>query len=245
MRNNNYGWLPDIPDKRDFLYASIKPRIRVAGTVDLRGKCPAVEQQGRLSSCTAQALAGNLEFLDNMTDSRYTDISRLFIYYNERVIIDTVYSDSGARLRDGIKTLKNDGVCDESLWPYKIAKFDEKPLLKCYQAAKAHRITSYFRLRTLNEMLACLSDGFPFVFGFTVYDSFESARVKKTGIIDMPKKTERALGGHAVMAAGYDQRSKRFLIRNSWGARWGMKGYFTMPYKYLETLAADFWTIRK
>lgn len=240
-----YGWLPDIPDNRDYLYSAVKPRVRIKATVDLREQCPKIEYQGALSSCTAQALAGNLEFLDKLPDKKYTDISRLFIYYNERVLIDTVYSDSGARLRDGIKTLKNDGVCEEKLWPYNIRKFDTKPPQPCYKAAKEHRITSYYRIKTLRDMLVCLGDGFPFVFGFTVYESFESAKVAKTGVMYMPKKGERAVGGHAVMAVGYDQKKKRLLVRNSWGTQWGVKGYFTMPFEYAETLAADFWTIRK
>lgn len=94
-------------------------------------------------------------------------------------------------------------------------------------------------------MLACLVEGYPFVFGFSVYESFESERVTRTGIVYMPKKGEKMLGGHAVMAVGYDQREKRFLVRNSWGSGWGMGGYFTIPFEYLETLADDFWTIRR
>ena len=245
MRHKRYGWIRDLPDKRDFLYAAIKPVIRLPRAIDLRSVCPEIEDQGQLGSCTAQALAGNLEFLDNMPDQLYTDVSRLFIYYNERVLQDTVGYDSGASIRIGIKTLKNDGVCGESFWPYLIGKFDRKPPERCYAAARDHRISSYHRLSRLNEMLTCLADGYPFVFGFTVYESFESQAVARTGVVPMPKKGEKSLGGHAVMAAGYDQVKKRFLVRNSWGAQWGKKGYFTMPFEYLETLAADFWTIRK
>ena len=240
-----YGWLPDVPDGRDFLYKAIKPTVRLPGKVDLRVFCSKVEDQGALGSCTAQALAGNIEFLDNVADSAYIDVSRLFIYYNERVLIDTVDYDSGAFLRDGIKTLKNEGSCHEKMWPYVISKFDKKPPVKCYTDGKKHLIESYHRITTLNEMLVCLAEGFPFVFGFTVYESFESLKVQKTGFVSMPKKDERAIGGHAVMAIGYDQAAKRFLVRNSWGEGWGIKGYFTMPYRYLETLADDFWTIRK
>ena len=240
-----YGWLPDIPDQRDYLYRAIKPVIRLPDRVDLRGLCPTIEDQGRLGSCTAQALAGNIEFLDNMADSIYTDTSRLFIYYNERVIIGTEDYDSGASLRDGIKTLKNSGACHEELWPYLIERFDRKPPLSCYTQAKKHCIQSYHRIASLKEMLTCLAEGYPFVFGFTVYESFESEAVAQTGVVHMPKKSETALGGHAVMAIGYYQKQKRFLVRNSWGEKWGISGYFTMPYRYLETMAGDFWTIRK
>ena len=241
----SYGWLPDIPDQRDYFYKAIKPKIKLPAEIDLRKYCSAIEDQGNLGSCTAQALAGNLEFLDNQPDSVYTDVSRLFIYYNERVLRDSEAFDSGAFLRDGIKTLKKTGYCREKIWPYKIEQFKLKPPALCYKEAKNHLISSYYRLSSLTEMLVCLADGYPFVFGFTVYESFETEKVKRTGIVPMPKKDERPVGGHAVLAVGYNQKQKRFLVRNSWGKAWGKDGYFTMPYEYLETQAADFWTIRK
>ena len=240
-----YGWIPDVPDQRDFLYAAIKPAKRRFLDVDLRKYCSSIEDQGNLGSCTAQALAGNIEFLDNKPDSRYIDTSRLFIYYNERVLEDTIEYDSGSSLRDGIKTLKNDGACEERLWPYTIKKFAKKPPLACYRNAKTHRISSYYRVHTIEEMLTCLNEGYPFVFGFSVYESFESAEVSRTGVVSMPAKGERVIGGHAVMAVGFFQKEKRFLVRNSWGRDWGMEGYFTMPFEYLTKLSADFWTIRK
>ncbi len=245
MKNRAYGWLPDIPDQRDYLYKAIQPIIRLPRKVDLRGLCSEIERQGDLGSCTAQALAGNIEFLDKISDFKYTDVSRLFIYYNERALMHTIRYDSGSPLRGGIKTLKNSGVCEETLWPYQISKFTRKPPLKCFTDAKKHRITSYHRINSLNQMLACLAEGYAFVFGFTVYESFESQEVLRTGIVHMPKKKEKAIGGHAVMAAGYDQTAKRFIVRNSWGKDWGKDGYCTMPFEYLQTLAGDFWTIRK
>ncbi|MCX5715331.1 MAG: C1 family peptidase [Candidatus Omnitrophica bacterium] len=240
-----YGWVPDVPDQRDYLYRAIRPVVRLPKEVDLCKLCSDVENQGALGSCTANALAGNLEFLDNMNDAAYKDVSRLFIYYNERLLEGTVSSDSGASLRDGIKTLRKYGSCWEDRWPYIIKYFDRRPPQTCYAQARQHRIESYHRISTLSEMLACLCEGYPFVFGFSVYESFESKRVAATGVVNMPKKSEIVLGGHAVMAVGFNRKNKRFLVRNSWGTDWGMAGYFTMPYEYLETLAADFWTIRR
>ena len=241
----HFGWVPDRPDQRDYLYSAIRPVVRLPEKVDLREFCSIVENQEALGSCTANALAGNLEYLDHKTDDKYEDVSRLFIYYNERVLEDTVDYDSGASLRDGIKTLRKQGVCWETTWPYLIERFSRKPSRQSYLEAKKHRIESYHRIGTLSEMLTCLAEGFPFVFGFTVYESFQSQRVAKTGVANMPRKKEKVLGGHAVLAVGYNQKQKRFLVRNSWGTKWGKDGYFTMPYEYLETLAADFWTIRK
>ena len=245
LKRKYYGWLPDIPDQRDYLYRAIKPVIRLPRSIDLRKNCSFVENQGNLGSCTANALAGNLEFLDNKIDAQYQDVSRLFIYYNERVLEGTPDFDSGASLRNGIKTLRKTGYCWEATWPYLIELFSKKPPKRCYLEAKPRCIQSYHRLMTISEMLTCLAEGYPFVFGFAVYENFESQRVARTGIVPMPRKDERMIGGHAVLAVGYGQKKKRFLVRNSWGREWGQEGYFTMPYEYLETLAADFWTIRK
>lgn len=245
---HTFGWNPDLPDHRDRLYVALRILpSRLPAKVDLRPLCSPVEDQGQLGSCTGNALVGAVEFLEKKDKAPFADLSRLFIYYNERLIEHTVKSDSGAQIRDGIKTLAKQGVCTEKLWPYDIAAFAKKPSAACYSDASNHQITSYQRIVTLDEMRTCLSDGFPFVFGFTVYESFESAEVARTGIVNMPKRTERILGGHAVLAVGYDNTTKRFIVRNSWGVGWGIRGYFTIPYAYLtdRNLSDDFWTIRQ
>ena len=243
-----YGWVPDLPDQRDILYSVVrKVPAKLPAKVDLRPQCSPVEDQGQLGSCTGNALAGALEFLENKDGVPFIDMSRLFIYYNERAIEGSVKSDSGAMIRDGIKTLAKQGVCSEKTWPYVISKFSVKPTAACYKEAAQHQITSYERILTVDEMRTCLADGYPFVFGFTVYESFESQHVARTGMVPMPKSKERVVGGHAVLAVGYDDRKKQFLVRNSWGADWGLKGYFKMPYAYLadRNLSDDLWTIRR
>jgi len=211
-----YGWLPDLPDHRDFSYSVIAPRLAKLPTkVDLRKKCSPIENQGEIGACTAHALVGALEFLELKDGVEFVDLSRLFVYYNERVIEGTVKQDSGAFLRDGIKSLAKQGVCPEQEWPYRVKDFTKKPTTKCYSDAKTH--------------------------------AFESAAVAKSGILNLPSKKEQVVGGHAVMGVGYDDAQKRFIIRNSWDTDWGRKGYFTMPYDYLDpakNLADDFWTIR-
>jgi C1A family cysteine protease len=244
-----YGWIPDVPDQRDHLYAAPIARLRAfPPKTDLRRQCPAVYDQGELGSCTGNAIAGAVQF-DRRKLKRRPDFvpSRLFIYYNERVIEHTVESDSGAQIRDGIKSVAKLGVCPETEWPYDIAKFAVKPPPTCYRHAKKYRAIGYQRVvQSLTQMKGCLASGYPFVFGFTVYESFESDRVARTGVVPMPAAAEKVLGGHAVLAVGYDDAAQRFIVRNSWGRRWGIAGYFTMPYAYLadDNLAADFWTIR-
>ncbi len=247
-KNSGYGWVPDLPDQRDFMYSAVlRVPAKLPRSVDLRYLCSRVEDQGQLGSCTGNALAGALEFLERKDKISFVDFSRLFIYYNERLIEHTTKADAGAMIRDGIKTLAKQGVCSEKTWPYVISKFAVKPNAACYKEALQHRATSYRRIMTLDEMRACLAVGFPFVFGFSVYESFESQAVARTGIVNMPKPKEAQIGGHAVMAVGYDDSKKRFMVRNSWGDDWGMKGYFTIPYQYVadRNLSDDFWTIRR
>jgi C1A family cysteine protease len=239
-----YGWLPDLPDQRDFLYAAPTPFQRNLPTsVDLSKKCPPVYDQGQLGSCTANAIAAAIEF-----DQKKKFVpSRLFIYYNERAMENTILSDSGAQIRDGIKSVATQGAPPEKDWPYVIGDFSKKPPAKAYTDAKSDLITLYQRvIQDLNTMQGCLASGFPFVFGFTVYESFEGEQVAKTGILSMPASSEKRVGGHAVLAVGYDDTKREFIVRNSWGTDWGLKGYFKMPYAYLMSpkLASDFWTIR-
>ncbi|MCX6121191.1 MAG: C1 family peptidase [Ignavibacteriales bacterium] len=247
VKKLRYGWIPDVPDQRDFLYSAVRPTIAIPPHIDLRPTCPTIEDQGNLGSCTGNALAGAIEFLERKNGVPFVDASRLFIYYNERALEGTIKSDAGAMIRDGIKTLKNQGVCSETRWPYIISKFAAKPGAACYKEALKRQITSYHRILTLDDMRTCLADGFPFVFGFTVYESFESQEVARNGIVQMPQPSERSLGGHAVLAVGYNDEERRFIVRNSWGTDWGQKGYFTIPYEYLASrnLADDLWTIRR
>ncbi|MES2377019.1 MAG: C1 family peptidase [Bacteroidota bacterium] len=247
-QNYSYGWRPDLPDFRDFMYAAPAPVLtNLPKHVDLRPSFPEVYDQGQLGSCTANAIAGAFQFELIRQNATVFMPSRLFIYYNERVIENTVNVDAGAYLRDGMKTLSNWGVCTESNWPYIVNEFTKKPYESCYQTALDHKATSYQRvIRQLEQMKACLADGYPFVFGFTVYNSFESREVTHTGVVNMPASNEYVVGGHAVLAVGYHEDSKRFIVRNSWGNTWGSSGYFTIPYEYLlnEKLSDDFWTIR-
>ena len=244
-----YGWKSGLPDQRDYIYSvpSIFSGILPA-SVDLRPKCPPVLDQGQLGSCTANSIANAYYFDElNQKESLAFCPSRLFIYYNERVIEGDVKYDNGAQIRDGFKTIASQGVAPETLWPYNIAKFAKKPTAKIYKEALKHKAISYQKLtQDLTTLKGCLASGSPFVFGFTVYDSFESQAVASTGIVPMPAKTESVLGGHAVLCVGYDDATQRFFVMNSWGTSWGQAGFFTIPYAYLtsSSLSSDFWTVK-
>ncbi len=243
-----FGWIPDLPDQRDFLYAAPAPfQGAIPSSVDLRKQCPPVYDQGQLGSCTANAIAGAIEFDQIKAQQTEFTPSRLFIYFNERTIEGTVTTDAGAQIRDGIKSVASLGAAPETDWPYDIKQFAKKPPVKAFTDAKQHLVQLYQRLiQELTTLKGCLASGYPFVFGFTCYESFESEAVAKSGILPMPMSGEKPIGGHAVVCVGYDDKSRQFLIRNSYGPAWGLKGYFKMPYSYLtdHRLASDLWTIR-
>lgn len=241
-----FGWVPDLPDHNDHFYSAPLHVLKTLPPfVDLRPHCPPVYDQGNLGSCTANAIAGAIEYDQIVQGASESTPSRLFIYYNERAIEHSINTDSGAMIKDGVKSAAKLGVCAESEWPYIISEFTVKPTQTCYIDALTHKIDTYSRVaRSLTQMKSCLMQR-PIIFGFTVYESFESQQVASTGVVPIPKHGEVVLGGHAVLAVGYDDSKQVFICRNSWSDSWGDKGYFYMPYLYLlnSGLASDFWTI--
>ncbi len=243
----HYGWRPDLPDQRDYMFAPRAP-VKLPPAVDMRPQCPPVLDQGQLGSCTANAISSAYEF-DQMKQKVAQPFvpSRLFIYYNERVIEGNVSQDSGATIRDSVKAVASWGAPPETLWPYKITKFAVKPPAKVYTAGKKYEAVKYQRVnQTLQDIQTALAGGFPVVYGFSVYASFETPAVAKSGVVPLPAASEKLLGGHANMLVGYDNSTSRFLSKNSWGTGWGMAGYCTIPYDYLTNpkLATDFWVVR-
>lgn len=249
-QNKIYGWNKDSYDKRDVIHNfSINKFHNIIKRVDMRDKCPPVYDQGSIRSCTANAIAGAYQYdvFKHFDDDAFIP-SRLFIYYNEREMEGTINSDSGASIRDGIKSINQIGTCSEELWAYDISKFTEKPPLECYQMANNHYAIKYRRVQqTLEQLKQCLIGGLPFVFGFDIYECFESKEVNDTGIMPMPTEGEKVLGGHAVMAVGFDDDMGYVLIRNSWGVSFGIDGYFWMPYEFItnKDYCSDFWTIQR
>ena len=244
---NNFSliWKEDKLDTRDYLYqatAKSNPKI-----VDLRLYCSTIENQGSLGSCTGQSIAGAIELL-NKRNGNPTDVSRLFIYSYERLMLGTINYDSGAYIRDGIKATNKYGASLERYWPYDIKRFKQEPINEAKIDAQQRKVTRYERVLNFNGCIDALSNGYPVVMGFRVYDSFMTASVAKTGNMPYPNtKRERLLGGHAVLLVGYNQTKKMFIARNSWGTGWGDKGYFYMPFNVVTNtgMSSDYWIIKE
>lgn len=248
-KTRRYGWRRDLPDYRDVGLAFSLARGFPAGLpdeVDDRGQYPEVYDQGALGSCTANALAALFARRLFVQGLRIFRPSRLFIYYEERRIEQTIEQDSGATLRDGIKVVAKIGAPPETDWPYDIGLFAQQPPGVAYTDAKLDLAVRYARVpRDRGQMMAAMAAGHHFAFGFSVFTSFESEEVARTGVVPMPKPGEDLEGGHAVVTAGYRKADDTLLCRNSWGPDWGEAGHFRLPFGYIldKGLAADFWTI--
>ena len=252
-----YRWLPDPPDSRDHLY-QLNTSLTLAPVVDLRNYCSPVEDQGNIGSCTGNAIAGQIELIDRK-GGKQLDVSRLFIYYEERVLEGSVRYDAGAYIRDGIKVTYTKGAPLETLWPYNTSKFATKPPTAAYTDALKRKVTGYQRCTNFAAVKNALAAGNPVVIGFSVYDSFEGSwgdiphGQPGSGMMPFPNTTtEQLLGGHAVCIVGYNdtmpvagKANGRFIVRNSWGTSWGDNGYFYMPYDVIKTtnMSSDFWLI--
>ncbi|MDH5714447.1 MAG: cysteine protease [Candidatus Aminicenantes bacterium] len=282
------GWLPEYPDFRDYTVETeeVTPRltrlkqksvkdmltkvgvsepekIRIPNSRDLREWCPPVENQGALGSCTANAGVALMEYYERRAFDRHIDASRLFLYKATRNLLHWT-GDRGAFLRTTMAAMVLFGVPPEEYWPYVIEDFDNEPSSFCYAFAENYQALQYFRLDPpgtpedflLKRVKSLLAFGLPLMFGFTVFSSIEQAW--NDGKIPYPCRGERILGGHAVVAVGYDNAMKiknttcgiektgALLIRNSWGTRWGDKGYGWLPYEYvLRGLAIDWWSLLK
>jgi C1A family cysteine protease len=239
-----FHWTKDKPDSRDYAYQITNATS--SGSVDLRPYCTTIEDQGNLGSCTGQAIAGAIEYL-NKKNNKTIDVSRLFIYFYEREMLGTIKYDSGAYIRDGIKVVSRYGAPPEKHWPYIISRFTARPNSVALSEGAKRKVTRYERATTFEGVIDALTTGYPVTIGFYVYSSFMSRSVAQTGNMPYPNiRRERLLGGHAVLLVGYDNATERFIVRNSWGSGWGDRGYFYMPYAVIKNRAMsdDFWVIK-
>lgn len=242
MAKHKLGYIPDLRDFRDDKFRMLAD-LALPPMVDLRDQDSPIEDQGQLGSCTAFATGAAIRFCRRKEALPDFITSHLYLYYNSRKHKD---EDSGATIRDAIKSAAKLGDCAETDWPYNISQFAVKPPQQAYNDAMQDRAVKYQRIpQNIQQMKNCLAQGFPFVIGVSVYSSFESQQAESTGFIPLPKNNESLLGGHALLVVGYRDSDLHFIVRNSWG-NWGDNGYCYLPYAYLQDtgLASDFWCIQ-
>jgi C1A family cysteine protease len=220
--------------------------------VDMAPHMAPVFNQLQLGSCSGNTFVGALEYVENKkhgfvnTDESFVGLSRLFVYYNERMIENTINEDSGAQMCDGIKALTKYGSCKEEFFPYDISKFKDKPSDAAYADGQSRVVNKFSNVEISEEaFLTVLAGGYPIPFGISIYDSFESDIVAANGLVPMPQPHEKCIGGHAVLISGYDRNTRLLKVRNSWGEDWGDKGYFYLPFDYVfaTDYASDAWVI--
>lgn len=237
---------PKAPaDSRDKTFKS-KVSLAEFPEMDLRDQCPAVRNQKDLGACTAFGTTSLFNFVRMKKGLPKWLPSPLFTYYATREKYGEQNIDSGAYVRDALKSTVKDGVAMERLWPYDTGRFDVKPGEQIYSNAEKHQTLEYLSISSFDKsaFLGCLAEGYPFVFGIKVYSSF---MCPKKGLVTNPDKTKEALlGGHCMLCVGYAKidDAEYMIVQNSWSTMWGDNGYGYIPMDYFITESYDFWTIR-
>jgi len=288
MQDIVFGWRPDYPDFRDYtpestevpvlkkelgVKKSVKDMLKQIGVNpgapslpahrDLRNWCSPVENQLNLGSCTAQAAVGALEYFEKRAFGAHLDASRLFVYKVTRNLLG-LSGDTGAYNRTTMAAMVLFGAPPEQYWPYVVADFDIEPTAFCYSFARNYQTIQYYKLdppgiarnTLLDRIKIHLAYAMPVIFGFTVFSSYGQG--SDDGKIPFPGHGESVVGGHAILAVGYDnnmdivntnsglKKKGAILFKNSWGTDWGEHGYGWLPYDYvLNYLAVDWWTLVK
>jgi C1A family cysteine protease len=240
-----YGCRPDTLDPRDRV--SMATVDELPPSVDLRPLCPPVMDQGALGSCTANAITGALRYNLRFFGKPDVPLSRLQLYYDERAVEGTINEDSGAEIRDGIKCANKSGVAHETLWPYDIGAYTREPPASIYEDAAFFQALTYERVSVdVQSIKTALARKFPVVIGISLFESFESDEVARTGIVPMPNlDSEQLIGGHCMYVVGYGQKPGYFTVRNSWHDDWGDRGDCYIPENYLGSpdYGSDYWII--
>jgi len=245
---NQYGWTPDLPDHRDKILKYPRAKM-LPSKVDLRDLCPPVYDQAGLGTSTICAVLSAYQLNQKRIIAGELIIpSRLFTYYNTRLMNNSADRDSGTSIRDCIKSINKYGLCPESIWPYDSSILFNKPGADCYEKAIGKNSIPYHRIvQNHDQIKSTLADGQPIIFGMSIFPSFLKKEVSETGIVPMPDPDEAILGGHSALLVGYDDEECYWIVLTSWGEKFGDKGYLYLPYDYFfkeKKFIMDLWVLK-
>lgn len=244
-----WGWKPSLPDHRDWQHKFSTKHLSeddFPEIIDLSKYLPPVLDQGRIGDCTAHAITECFRSERIKSGLEDFDMARLQLYWDERSIEGTTDSDSGAMIRDGVKSLADKGVAHEALWPCTDDDLYKQPSVNVYVDAQNYKISKFASVDVNPaSIMEALNAGHPVMIGISVFDSLESKEVAESGVVPMPGENDKVLGGHAVLLFSSDRNKRMFKIRNSWGENWGDHGNFWAPFDYIgsEKFGSDYWII--
>lgn len=226
-------------DSRDHVFPVSEGNLRES--VDLREWDSAIEDQGSIGSCVAEAITSAYEImLRTQQPPVLIDLSRMFLYYNARYLDGILPLDAGTDIRTGLRAGYYYGICLEELWPYVPANLNSEPPPAAYEEAQNHVITEYWSLAGNQEIRQAINTNRPVVIGSHIYSGFLTVD-SANPTIPMPAAGDYYEGGHAMVIVGYDISDQRFLVKNSFGTNWGMAGYCWMPFDYAEQYVFERW----
>lgn len=238
------GWRPEPEDERDFRLRSLVGAPAPPSKASLREHVPPVRDQGMQGSCTGFATASAVGLLARKPAETHweTVYSPQFIYNLSRQAIGELHVDEGAYIRDAVKATNQIGAARESDFPYYEVQDiqHEVPPPRAFDSARSWRLGSYWRCNNLDDVKRAIAAGYPVVLGFLCYANLWQAN----GTGRIPEPSGSISGGHAVLAAEYDDASRYVSGPNSWSRSWGDKGWYHLPYSFFERgLCSDMWAL--
>jgi len=196
-----------------------------------------LSNQLTLGSCVANATCDALEILKGLENpNKIKQLSRLFVYWNSRLYHQDTDKDKGTYIHLAMKSLEVYGVCEESVWPYKVSSVFAQPNILSYKEGNDNTLHSFYQITSwdderLQDVEAAIRANHPVVFGTQVDSNFTGNNIAPV----VKRPTGNFVGGHAMIITGVRRAPDlQFYIRNSWGPAWGYNGHCWMSADYIS-----------
>lgn len=221
----SFGSLPFVEDVRDYRLKKSIVKAEVFPE-EFTLVPPKVKNQGAVGSCVAHAIAETVEYHNREQEKTNTLMSTGFIYGNRR---NSLNKSSGMFIREALSNTCKYGTTTQKEFfenaevPKAINLFEER-FEELKDKAFPNRLSTYFRLISDAGIKHALMNYGPVVFAMTWR---EGIHVDSKGILQVDP-TRKATGGHCMIIYGWTKDG--WKIQNSWGVKWGNKGYAILPF---------------